>query len=155
MKQFFEQYQDKIEFHALIQQISWSNNLHIFSKTKSDEEKVFYMHLALKEHLDARSLERHINSAYFERTMLANQKLSTVLRELPQDVTNVFKDTYTFEFLNLPQKFSEKDLKKELIKQLKKFILELGSDFVFMGEEFRLQVGTKDFYDALRHKLSA
>ena len=99
-------------------------------------------------------MERHINSAYFERTALANQKLSTVLRELPQDVTNVFKDTYTFEFLNLPQKFSEKDLKKELIKQLKKFILELGSDFVFMGEEFRLQVGTKDFCDALRHKLS-
>ena len=112
MKLFFETYQDKKEFHTLIQQISWSNNLHIFSKTKSDEEKVFYMHLALKENLDARSLERHINSAYFERTMLANQKLSTVLRELPQDVTNVFKDTYTFEFLNLPQRFSEKNLKK-------------------------------------------
>jgi predicted nuclease of restriction endonuclease-like (RecB) superfamily len=146
MKQFFETYQDKKEFQGLIHQISWSNNLHIFSKTKSDEEKIFYFNLVLKDRLDARSLERHINSAYFERTMLANQKLSTVLRELPQDVTNVFKDTYSFEFLNLPQAFSEKDLKKALIKQLKKFVLELGSDFVFMGEEFRLQVGTKDFY---------
>jgi hypothetical protein len=68
------------------------------------------------------------------------------VRVLPQYVTNVFKDTYIFEFVNLPQPFSEKNLKKELIKQLKKFILELGSDFVFMGEEFRLQVGTKDFY---------
>jgi predicted nuclease of restriction endonuclease-like (RecB) superfamily len=146
MKQFFETYHDKKEFQELIHQISWSNNLHIFSKTKSDEEKTFYFNLVLKERLDARSLERHINSAYFERTMLANQKLSTLLRELPQDVTNVFKDTYTFEFLNLPQTFSEKDLKKGLIKQLKKFVLELGNDFVFMGEEYRLQVGNKDFY---------
>jgi predicted nuclease of restriction endonuclease-like (RecB) superfamily len=146
MKQFFENYQDKIEFHTLIQQISWTNNLLIFSKTKTDEEKIFYFNLVIKERLDKRTLERHLDSAYFERTMLANQKLSPLVRVLPQDVTNVFKDTYIFEFVNLPQPFSEKNLKKALIKQLKKFVLELGSDFVFMGEEFRLQVGTKDFY---------
>ncbi len=118
----------------------------IFSKTKSDEEKVFYFNLVIKERLDKRTLERHLDSAYFERTMLANQKLSPLVRVLPQDVTNVFKDTYIFEFVNLPQPFSEKTLKKALIQQLKKFILELGNDFVFMGEEYRLQVGTKDFY---------
>ncbi len=146
MKQFFEIYRNKTEFHTLVQQISWTNNLLIFSKTKSDEEKKFYLNLVLKERLDKRTLNRHLNSAYFERTMLANVKLSPVVRVLPQDVTNVFKDTYIFEFLNLPQPFSEKNLKSELIQQLKKFVLELGSDFVFMGEEFRLQVGNKDFY---------
>jgi YhcG PDDEXK nuclease domain len=78
--------------------------------------------------------------------MLANQKLSPVVTVLNQDVTNVFKDTYIFEFLNLPDDFSEKDLKKALIKQLKKFILELGSDFIFIDEEFRVQVGKKDFF---------
>ena len=146
MKQFFEEYQNKTQFHALIQQVNWTNNLLIFSKTKSDDEKVFYLALVIKERLDSRTLERHLNSAYYERTMLANQKLSAVLRVLPQDVTNVFKDTYIFEFLNLPESFSEKDLKKALIRHLKKFVLELGNDFVFMGEEFRLQVGKKDFY---------
>jgi predicted nuclease of restriction endonuclease-like (RecB) superfamily len=146
MKQFFEEYQHKTEFHGLIQQVSWTSNLLIFSKSKSDEEKAFYLSLTIKERLDSRTLERHMDSAYYERTILANQKLSAVLRVLPQDVTNVFKDTYVFDFLNLQESFSEKELRKDLIKHLKNFILELGNDFVFVGEEFRLQVGNKDFY---------
>lgn len=146
MKQFYENYCDKTQFHGLIQQVSWTNNLLIFSKAKSEEEKLFYLNLTIGERLDKRTLERHIDSAYFERTMIANQKLSPVMRVLPQDVTNVFKDTYIFDFLDLTESFSEKDLKKNLIKNLKKFILELGNDFVYMGEEFRLQVGMKDFY---------
>ncbi len=146
MKQFFEEYHNKTAFHTLIQQVSWTHNLLIFSKAKSDDEKRFYLNLVIKERLDKRTLDRHIDSAYFERTMIANQKLSPVVRVLPQDVTNVFKDTYIFDFLNLPEFFSEKDLKKALIQQLKKFVLELGNDFVYMGEEFRLQVGNKDFY---------
>jgi predicted nuclease of restriction endonuclease-like (RecB) superfamily len=146
MKQFFEEYQHKTEFHAVIQQVNWTNNLLVFSKSKTDEERAFYLNLTIKERLDSRTLEKHLNSAYYERTMLANQKLSAVLRVLPQDVTDVFKDTYAFGFLNLPEFFSEKDLRKALILNLKKFILELGNDFVFMGEEFRLQVGSKDFY---------
>lgn len=146
MKQFYDNYKDKPELQSFTKEVSWTHNLLIFSKTKSDHEKLFYFDLVSKENLDTRTLERHINSAYFERTAIANQKLSAVPRVLPQDITNVFKDTYIFEFLNLPQQFSEKDLKKALIRQLKKFVLELGSDFVFMGEEYRLQVGNKDFY---------
>jgi len=73
MKQFYESYHDKTEFHGLIHQVSWSNNLHILSKTKSDEEKLFYFNLSIKERLDARTLGRQIDSAYFERTILANQ----------------------------------------------------------------------------------
>jgi predicted nuclease of restriction endonuclease-like (RecB) superfamily len=145
MKQFYESYQDKPDLQPLTRQVSWTHNLLIFSKTKSDEEHFFYLQLAKQERLGSRELERHINSGHFERTMRSNQKLSAVLRELPQNVTNVFKDTYVFEFLHLPEKFSESDLQKGLLKNLKKFILELGNDFIFMGEEFRLQVGNKDF----------
>ena len=116
MKQFFEIYRDKTEFHTLVQQISWTNNLLIFSKTKSDEEKKFYLNLVLKERLDKRTLNRHLNSAYFERTMLANQKLSPVVRVLPQDVTNVFKDTYIFEFLNLPHLFVFEKMSRLLVQ---------------------------------------
>jgi predicted nuclease of restriction endonuclease-like (RecB) superfamily len=127
-------------------QTTWTNNLLIFSKSKSIEERLFYLNLSINENLVSRVLERHIDSAYYERSIIANQKLSAVLRELPQDVTNVFKDTYIFEFLDLPKPFSEKQLKKNLLAQLKAFILELGTDFVFMGEEYRLQVGAKDFF---------
>ena len=78
--------------------------------------------------------------------MLGNSKLSTALRERNKDLTNTFKDSYVFEFLNLPEPHSETDLQKGLIKQMKNFILELGKDFLFIGEEYKLQVGNNDFY---------
>jgi predicted nuclease of restriction endonuclease-like (RecB) superfamily len=146
MKQFYEIYKDNSEVQILTTSLSWTHNLLIFSKSKNAEERYFYLNLTRQEKLSKRDLERRIDSSYFERTILANQKLSPVVRELPQDVTNIFKDTYTFEFLNLKDNFSEKELKKALLEQLKNFILELGTDFVFMGEEYRVQVGNKDFY---------
>jgi len=77
---------------------------------------------------------------------LADPKLSPVVRVLPQTSTNVFKDTYIFEFLRLPEAYSEQALRKALLQDLKKFILELGTDFIFIGEEYRVQVGNKDFF---------
>jgi len=77
--------------------------------------------------------------------MLADKELSSVMRELPQDTENVFRDRYVFEFLDLPHEHLEKDLQKVLIAQFKDFILELGGDFTLVGEEFRLQVGNTDF----------
>lgn len=62
MKQFFETYQDKPEFSALLRANTWSNNLHIISKTKTDEEKEFYLKLAAKEKYKARELEKQIDS---------------------------------------------------------------------------------------------
>src|SRR5690606_9134850 len=73
-------------------------------------------------------------------------QLSTVLKEKHSDITNTFKDSYIFEFLNLPEPHSESDLQKALIKQMKNFILELGKDFLFIGEEYKVQVGNSDFY---------
>ncbi|MEZ0453570.1 PDDEXK nuclease domain-containing protein [Sphingobacterium thalpophilum] len=61
-------------------------------------------------------------------------------------MTNTFKDSYVFEFLNLPEPHSESDLQKGLIKQMKNFILELGRDFLFIDEEYKVQVGNSDFY---------
>lgn len=58
----------------------------------------------------------------------------------------MFRDSYVLEFLNLPEKFYEKDLQKAIIHNLKKFILEFGKDFIFIGEEYKLQVGNNDYY---------
>lgn len=146
MRQFFEAYKDKPELKNLANQVSWTHNLLIFSKSKTDEERTFYYLLTLRERFGKRELERCIDSSYFERTMLAEQKLSPLVRVLPQDSIAVFKDTYVFEFLNLPEPHSEKDLRKALLTELKKFILELGTDFIFMGEEYRVQVGNRDFF---------
>lgn len=146
MKQFYEMYRNDSDLLELVHQLSWTHNLLIFSKSKTPEERAFYLNLAIRERLSKRDLERHIDSSYFERVLLANQKLSPPVRVLPQNPENVFKDTYIFEFLNLPEPHSEKDLRKALLQHLKKFILELGTDFILIGEEFRVQVGNKDFY---------
>ncbi len=78
--------------------------------------------------------------------MIGNSKLSTVLRGSNQDVTNTFKDRYILEFLNIPDLHSESELQRGLVRQMKNFILELGKDFLFIGEEYKLQVGNSDFY---------
>ena len=145
MKQFYDTYKDSPKLSALLREISWSHNLAIFSKCKTEEEREFYLLLCKKEHYSIRELDRQISASLFERATLGNLKLSTPLRVLPANIENVFKETYVLDFLNLPEPYLESDLKKQLIRQMKKFILELGKDFLFVDEEYRLQVGNRDF----------
>ena len=149
MKQFYETYTGCQKLSPLVRELTWTNNLIILSKTKSIEEKEFYLRLAIKERYTKRELERQIDSCFYERTMLSNTKtlgVSTVLAQIHPDISSVFKDTYILDFLDLPEHFSEKDLRKALIENLKHFILELGRDFTFIGEEYRLQVGNNDYF---------
>lgn len=146
MKQFYETYKDFPKLSTLLREISWSHNLAIFSRCKTVEEREFYLKLAKQENYSFRELERQISASLFERTMIGNSKLSTALRETNHDLSNTFKDSYVFEFLNLPDPHSESDLQRGLVRQMKNFILELGKDFLFIGEEYKLQVGNSDFY---------
>ena len=146
MKQFYETYRGSQKLSTVLREISWSHNLAIFSRCKSAEEREFYLRIAIQESYSFRELERQISASLFERTMIGNSKVSTVLRESNQDLTNTFKDSYVFEFLNLPEPHNESDLQRGLVKQMKNFILELGKDFLFIKEEYKLQVGNSDFY---------
>lgn len=78
--------------------------------------------------------------------MIGNTKLSPTVSESNSDLSNTFKDSYVFEFLNIPDPHSESDLQRGLVRQMKNFILELGKDFLFIGEEYKMQVGNSDFY---------
>ena len=146
MKQFFEVYNKNKKLSPMVREISWTNNLIIISKSKSDEEKEFYLRLSKNERLTKRELERDIDSGLFERVLLSNEKLSPVVREIHPKANEVFKDNYVLDFLALPTNFSEKTLRKSILENLKQFILEFGKDFTFVGEEYRVQVGMKDFY---------
>lgn len=146
MKQFYETYKDFPKLSPLVREISWTNNLLIFSRCKSIEEIEFYLKLAKQENYSKRELDRQLSASLFERTMIGNSKLSPAVRERNKDISNTFKDSYIFEFLNLPEPHSESDLQRGLVKQMKNFILELGKDFLFIGEEYKLQVGNSDFY---------
>lgn len=146
MKQFYETYKDFPKLSPLAREISWTNNLLIFSRCKSIDEIEFYLKLARQGNYSKRELDRQITTGHFERTMIGNSKLSPLVRESNKDISNTFKDSYIFEFLNLPEPHNESDLQHGLVRQMKEFILELGKDFLFIAEEYKLQVGNSDFY---------
>lgn len=143
MKKFYETYKDNEIVSPLVSQISWTNHLLIMSGCKTDEEREFYIRLCIKENYSKRQLERQLDSGYYERYMLSKETL------LPESVKNLgenpFLDSYVMEFLDLPNEFHENDLRKALIRNMKDFILELGKDFTFVDEEYKVQVGGDDF----------
>ena len=144
MKQFYEMYAKNTKLSPLVRELTWTNNLIILT-CESEQEQEFYLRMTIKEKWSKSELQRQINSSYYERVMLADAKLSTLSRELPQDVSNTFKDTYVFELLHLPEEHQENDLQKAIARNITKFLLEFGRDFAFMGEEYPLQVGNQDF----------
>ncbi len=146
MKQFYEVYQGDEELSPLVRELPWTHNTTIFSRCKSPEERRFYLTLCQREKYSSRELERQIDAASFERATLSPPKLSAALRDLQPSVGEVFKDRYVLEFLGLPEPHSENDLKRALVQHMEAFVLELGKDFLFVGEEFRLQVGHQDFF---------
>lgn len=146
MKQFYETYKDDEKLSPLVRELSWTNNLIIFSRTKSAEERAFYLKKSLQEKYTKRELERQIDSNLYESTVHNGLIVTPAVQELVPNAQEIFRDTYTLEFLGLPPKHDEKDLRKALVRNMKQFILELGKDFIFIDEEYRVQVGNSDFF---------
>jgi predicted nuclease of restriction endonuclease-like (RecB) superfamily len=146
MKQFFEAYKEFPKLSPVVRELSWTHNLIIISRTKSLEERTFYLNLCKQERYSKRELERQISASIFERTILGNTNNLLKLNDNKSNVINTFRDSYVFEFLNLNEPYKEKDLQKGLIREMKNFILEIGKDFIFIDEEFKIQVGKSDFF---------
>jgi predicted nuclease of restriction endonuclease-like (RecB) superfamily len=143
MRQFYETYPDSEIVSSLLTQLSWTHQTLLISRCKTEDDRLFYLQLAITERYSTRELDRQISSGIFERTRLADVKLPQPSH--PKPLTGVFRDSYVLDFLNLPPNHSENDLKTALINCLREFILELGRDFTFLGQEYRLQVGNSDF----------
>lgn len=148
MIQFYETYAGNEIVSPLVSQISWTNNIVIFSHQSSLEEKEFYIRLCIKNNYSKRELERQIASHYYERYVLSGDtKESNIPIVGEEDCPNSrILDTYCLEFLDLPNNYAEKDLQKSIIENLKDFILEIGKDFTFVAKEFRISVGDQDNY---------
>lgn len=131
---------------SILVKTSWTNHRIILESAKTNEEREFYILLATRENYSKRELERQIKTGIFERFVLGDRKLTELLKDFKKEGDQLFKDSYVFEFLNLPKTHNENDLQKALISQMKDFILEIGKDFAFVGNEFRLQVGSSEFY---------
>lgn len=149
MVQFYKTYKDDEITTPLVTQLSWTNNLLILSGSKGKEERHFYLKLAIKNNYSKRELDRQISSSYYERYILSSGKQSpTLIKTIDEDdyLNTRILDTYSLEFLDLPEEFSENDLRKSIISNLKKFILEIRKDFTFIGDEYKIQVGNHDFF---------
>lgn len=145
MRQFYETYRNDEKVSPLLTQLPWTHHLLILGKSKHLEEREFYLRLAVQERWSSRELERQMNGALFERVVLSPPKVSALLTQFHPSAESIFKDSYLLEFLDLPEKHSEADLQRALVANLRKFLMELGADFAFVGEQVRLQVGGRDF----------
>lgn len=145
MRQFHDTYRDEATARELALQLPWTHNLIIMGQSKRPEEREFYLRLATREQWGKRELERQFKGALFERTILNPLKVAPVVRQMHPQADSVFKDAYMLEFLGLPEEHSEADLHRGLLHKLKDFLIELGRDFCFVGSEFPVQVGGRDF----------
>lgn len=122
-----------------------SNHVEILCRCKSDEERIFYILYANKEHLSYKEMQRCISNQTFTTLLGSKENMSKGLLKAYPDASVMFKDTLFVDFLDLPKKYSESRLKNGLLEHMKQFILELGKDFIFMDQEYRLNIGASTF----------
>ncbi len=122
-----------------------SNHIEILCRCKSNEERIFYILYANKEHLVKRELQRCISNQTYTALLGNKGNMSKGLLEAYPNAPVMFKDTLFVDFLNLPKKYSESKLRNGLVEHMKRFILELGKDFIFMEQEYRLNIGASTF----------
>lgn len=145
MRQFHDAWRDEAIVSALLAQISWTHNLILLGQCRSPEEREFYLRMAIQERWSSRELERQCKAALFERSVTCPARASAALRARHPEVDGLFKDAYMVEFLDLPAGHAETDLHRGLLLRLRDFLIELGRDFCFVGSEYPLQVGGRDF----------
>lgn len=144
MRQFYETYSGNEKLAPLVREISWTQNLLIMSRAKTEEAREFYLLLCSRNNYSKRELERQIDSMLFERAMISDERNKLFLAK--NTGLAALRDSYVLEFLDVPENHKEKELRKSIVANIRDFILEFGKDFTFVGEEYRIQVGNKDFH---------
>jgi len=144
MRQFYEAYRANEKVSALLRQLPWTHHLLILGQAKPVEAREFYMLAAIKERWTSRELERQLRSGAALRDA-ATKKVSSALRQMHPTALDEFKNAYNVEFLGLTTDHSEADLHGALLRNLGRFLTELGRDFCFVGSQYPVQVGKQDF----------
>jgi predicted nuclease of restriction endonuclease-like (RecB) superfamily len=145
MRQFFDTYRNDKKVAALLRQLKWTHHLMILGRCKAADERQFYIRMSVREGWTSRDLDRQLKASLFARAVLSPPKVAATLRQSHPEAAEIFKDSYIVEFLQLPADHSESDLQRGLVARLKDFLIELGRDFCFVGSEYPVQVGGRDF----------
>ena len=152
MVNFAEQFHDSQIVATLSQQLSWS---HFVELLPLDDplKRDFYAEMCRHERWSVRTLRSKISGQLFLRTAIAKKPDEVIQMELEnlrlEDQMTpdlVFRDPYVLDFLELTDAFSEKDLEAAILREIEKFILEIGTDFSFIARQKRLTIGRKDYY---------
>lgn len=147
MRTFYSEYQLKTKLAPLVREIGWSHNIVILEKCKNDLEREFYIKMTKQYGWTKNVLIIQIESNAYER-FLSNQTNfdKTLSEKYKHQAALAVKDEYNFDFLGIGESYSERELEMNLIQNIRKFLLEMGGDFSFMGNQYRLKVGQEEFF---------
>ncbi|MBW8325046.1 MAG: PDDEXK nuclease domain-containing protein [Prolixibacteraceae bacterium] len=148
ISQWYKFYSEKYQFvPQTVAQIPWGHNRLIISKIKNIEEAEFYCNEILKTGWDRDTLEIQISNNLFEKVGKATNNFSETL-PISQStlVSQTLKDPYNFDFLGLHDDALEKAIEDELVKNITKFLLELGKGFAFLGRQYKIEISETDYF---------
>ena len=149
MRKFAQEYSDFEFVQTLSAQITWSHNVMIMDKIKDVEHRKWYIHKTIGNGWSLNILAHQIETNLYSRQAVAEKlnNFSELLPSIQSDLANeTMKDPYVFDFISIKEEIKEVELEKQLINKITKFLLELGSGFAFIGNQYHLEVGDEDFY---------
>lgn len=147
MRQFYAEYKDVEKLQPMVGEIGWTHNTIIFSKCKDNLEREFYIRMTRKFGWTKRVLIHRIANKDYERTLLSQTNFDqTVSEEHKNQAKLAVKDEYLFDFLELGDEYSERQLETALIGKVEHFLREMGGMFAFVGSQFKLEVSDKEYF---------
>jgi len=151
MRQFYSEYHNSERLQPLVGEIAWAHNLVIMSKCKDPLEREFYIRMARKFGWSKNVLSHQIDNQTYEKSLQGQTNFDQALTpELRAQAKLAVKDEYTFDFLELGEEHSERELERALIGRIENFLRAMGGMFAFMGSQYRLEVdGDEYFIDLL------
>ena len=147
-RQFYLTYPDKENCYAVRSKLTWTHH-RLIMRVESPLARAYYLKECEEQNWSSRVLERNINTFYYQRLLSSQKEQETAQHNSKSnEITNIIKDPYIFEFLNIPQplNISETEIESALIQNLQQFLLELGKGFSFVGRQFRISTETSHFY---------
>ena len=147
MRQFYEAYHGHQILSPLVREISWTKNLVILERCSEDDEREFYLSRTQQFGWTKNVLIHQIENRTYEKTRLNQTSFDTVLQEqIRRQAKLAVKDEYTFDFLELADEHSERQLEQAILAKVEPFLLEMGGMFSFIGSQYRLEVGGKEYF---------
>jgi predicted nuclease of restriction endonuclease-like (RecB) superfamily len=147
MRQFYAEYHDNERLQPLVGEIAWAHNLAIMSKCKDPLEREFYLRMARKFGWSKNVLIHQIENQSYEKSLLGQTNFEkTLTPALRAQAKLAVRDEYTFDFLELGEKHSERELERALIRRIEDFLRAMGGMFAFVGSQFRMEVEGREYF---------